>query len=274
MQANQSQFQGRELISTRVLAAPPDLAWKLWTDPEHLARWWGPFGFSLTTHSMDLRVGGLWHFTMHGPDGTDFPNYVRYTDLEVGKLLAYEQDNGADAAEPIHFRVQISFTELGGGDDVRTLVAMRHLFDTPEELFAVESKYGVSKGGQEHFARMIEYAAKVRQGLHDKDDAHLTWGQADDLEWQELPHGQRIKLLCSNQGIGLVLSEVPAGCVGPVHFHPGPESIYVLEGSVISNGIELKAGCGAIHSGGTEHREFRSETGARFLVVFTLPSAQ
>lgn len=50
----------RELTITRILPAPRPLVWKVWTDPVHLARWWGPKGFSTTTREMDLRPGGIW----------------------------------------------------------------------------------------------------------------------------------------------------------------------------------------------------------------------
>ena len=61
----------REIASTRVFAAPRELVWKAWTDPKHIEQWWGPIGFTTTTKEFDLRPGGKWLHTMHGPDGTD-----------------------------------------------------------------------------------------------------------------------------------------------------------------------------------------------------------
>jgi uncharacterized protein YndB with AHSA1/START domain len=66
----------RSIIGSRVLDAPRELVFKAFTDPQHLAAWWGPDGFSLTTHSFDFRVGGVWRFVMHGPDGRDYQNRV------------------------------------------------------------------------------------------------------------------------------------------------------------------------------------------------------
>lgn len=51
------------------------------TDASAISNWWGPNGFRTTTASKDVRVGGAWVFTMHGPDGTDLPNHVLYTDV-------------------------------------------------------------------------------------------------------------------------------------------------------------------------------------------------
>ena len=54
---------------SRVLDAPRDLVWKARTELEHLAQWWGPQGFTTTTHQRELKPGGVWHYGMHGPDG-------------------------------------------------------------------------------------------------------------------------------------------------------------------------------------------------------------
>jgi len=69
----------REIAATRVFDAPRSLVWTVWTDPKHLAEWWGPNGFTTTTKVFDLRPGGEWLFTMHGPDGTDYRNDITFT---------------------------------------------------------------------------------------------------------------------------------------------------------------------------------------------------
>ena len=60
-----------EVLITRIFDAPRDLVFKAWTEPEHLARWWGPRGFTLLSCEMDLRPGGSYRFHMRGPDGDD-----------------------------------------------------------------------------------------------------------------------------------------------------------------------------------------------------------
>ena len=59
----------RSIIGTRVFDAPRELVFEAFTDVKHLARWWGPGGFTTTTHAIDVRPGGVWRFVMHGPDG-------------------------------------------------------------------------------------------------------------------------------------------------------------------------------------------------------------
>src|SRR5207253_3226800 len=64
----------REIIATRIFEAPREVVFRMWTDPNHIVRWWGPNGFTTTMQEMDVRPGGVWQFIMHGPDGRDYPN--------------------------------------------------------------------------------------------------------------------------------------------------------------------------------------------------------
>ncbi len=67
---------GREIVVTRLINAPRELVFDAWTTPEHVAQWWGPDGFTTTTHEMEVRPGGHWRLIMHGPDGTDYNNHI------------------------------------------------------------------------------------------------------------------------------------------------------------------------------------------------------
>ena len=89
--------KSNEIKITRVYDAPVKTVWDAWTDPEQVAQWWGPRGFTLTTHSKDLRVGGHWRYTMHGPDGTDFENTTKYFEVEKYSRLVY--DHGGNDVE-------------------------------------------------------------------------------------------------------------------------------------------------------------------------------
>lgn len=62
-----------EIVITRVFDAPRSLVFKAWTDPKHVAQWWGPKGFTTRVTEMDLRSGGQWRYVMIGPDGTEYP---------------------------------------------------------------------------------------------------------------------------------------------------------------------------------------------------------
>jgi uncharacterized protein YndB with AHSA1/START domain len=101
-----------EIRLTRVYDAPVKAVWDAWTDPQQVAQWWGPRGFTITTHSKDLRPGGHWNYTMHGPDGTDFLNTTTYLEVEQYAKLVY--DHGATETQPPLFRVTVLFSEQRG----------------------------------------------------------------------------------------------------------------------------------------------------------------
>src|SRR5262245_36352617 len=66
----------REIVITRLINAHRALVFEAWITPEYVAKWWGPNGFTNTIHEMDVRPGGVWRFTMHGPAGVDYPNRI------------------------------------------------------------------------------------------------------------------------------------------------------------------------------------------------------
>ncbi|MEI9953769.1 MAG: SRPBCC family protein [Pseudomonadota bacterium] len=107
-----SKSKANEIHLARVYDAPLKAVWDAWTEPEQVAQWWGPRGFTLTHHSKELRPGGIWHYTMHGPDGTDYENKTLYLEVEKHAKLVYDH-GGNDERAPL-FRVTALFSELGG----------------------------------------------------------------------------------------------------------------------------------------------------------------
>src|SRR5437868_8082059 len=80
----------REVIFSRLLDAPRELAWKVWSDVQHLHQWWGPAGFTTTTHEFQFVPNGEWRFIMHGPNGIDYPNRVIFREIVPPSRLVYE----------------------------------------------------------------------------------------------------------------------------------------------------------------------------------------
>ena len=142
----------RELSVTRLLNAPRELVWEVWTNPKHITHWWGPTGFSTTTHKMDLKPGGVWRFMMHGPDGTDFPNKIIFIEVKKPELLVYKH-SGEDHTEDIKFHVTVNFEKQGN----KTKLTMRSLFDSPEELERVIREYGAKEGMYQTVDRLAAY---------------------------------------------------------------------------------------------------------------------
>jgi uncharacterized protein YndB with AHSA1/START domain len=118
--------RSNEIAITRIYDAPLRAVWDAWTDPKQVAMWWGPRGFSITTHARDLRSGGHWNYTMHGPDGVDYPNKTHYLEVEKYARLVY--DHGGSDDRPPLFRVTVAFSEAGG----KTKMDMRMTVATPE----------------------------------------------------------------------------------------------------------------------------------------------
>ena len=145
-----------EIRTTRVFNAPRDLVFRAWTTPDHLARWWGPTGFTLTTHSADIRAGGQWRFTMHGPDGRDYPNLITFHDVTPPARLAYSQ-GGEAGVEPVAFEVTITFEELS---PTRTKLTMVMAFPTAAMKKYVVDNYGAIEGLAQHLARLEEFLAQ------------------------------------------------------------------------------------------------------------------
>lgn len=155
MSATASLYEAaNEIRITRVYDAPVSLVWDAWTKEEHVGHWWGPRGFTITTHSKALREGGTWVYTMHGPDGKDWPNFTRYHVVEPHAKLVY--DHGAtDADAKPMFHVTATFTDRGG----KTELDMHMRFATAEE--AQQSRAFIkAAGGTGTWDRLAEYLEK------------------------------------------------------------------------------------------------------------------
>ncbi|NLP82141.1 polyketide cyclase, partial [Acinetobacter baumannii] len=112
----------REIISTRIIDAPRERVFQAWTDPEQLAQWWGPKGFTNTFHEFELKPGGHWRFIMHGPDGTDYPNHSVFVEIVKPERLVFDHQSSP------RFRVVATFTEEAG----KTKITFRMIFPSAE----------------------------------------------------------------------------------------------------------------------------------------------
>jgi uncharacterized protein YndB with AHSA1/START domain len=142
----------REIIITRTLNALPELVFEAWTNPEHVAQWWGPNGFTNTIHEMDVRPGGVWRFIMHGPDGVDYPNKIVFKEVIRPALLSYTHGSGDDD-DGSQFEVVVTFSQVGD----KTELTMRSLFATKEARDFVVEKFGAIEGGKQTVNRLEAY---------------------------------------------------------------------------------------------------------------------
>lgn len=146
----------REIIITRVFNAPRELVFDVWTDPNHVGHWWGPTGFTTTTHEMEVRPGGVWRFIMHGPDGVDYKNRIVYQEVVRPERLVYLHDDDSEE-NAREFHVTVTFTEQEG----RTGLTMRTLFATAGERDMVVKEFSAIEGGNQTLDRFGEHLAKI-----------------------------------------------------------------------------------------------------------------
>jgi uncharacterized protein YndB with AHSA1/START domain len=150
----------REIVTSRVLDAPREVVFEAWSSPLHLARWWGPNGFKTTTHAFAFRPGGTWRHTMHGPDGTDFPNRIVYDEIVAPKRIAYSHHGGIDGV-PAQFQSTVTFDDEKG----KTRITMRAVFSTAAERDAVVKKYGAVEGAKQTLGRLADHVASGEKPL-------------------------------------------------------------------------------------------------------------
>jgi len=149
--------QPHELRLIRVYDAPAKLIWTVWTEDKHVIHWWGPRGFTLTTKSKDVCPGGKWIYTMHAPDGVDYPNMTTYHEVIPYKKLVY--DHGATETTPPLFRVTVTFEEHQG----KTVMDMIMAFESPQAAQEIK-KFIKQAGGDATWDRLAEYLEREKSG--------------------------------------------------------------------------------------------------------------
>jgi len=108
-------FAEREVTITRVFAAPRALVFKAWTDPQHLAQWWGPHGFTTPVCEFDAHVGGALRIHMRGPDGTIYPMHGVIRELVTPERLVFSSVATDAASKPLLEQLTtITFVEQNG----------------------------------------------------------------------------------------------------------------------------------------------------------------
>ena len=151
----------REILATRTFDAPRDLVFKMWTDPKHIAQWWGPKGFTTTIYEMDVKPGGVWRFVMHGPDGVDYQNKVVYLEIVKPERIVYSHVSGPQ------FQMTVTFAEDGD----KTRLTARMLFESPSQRDKVAKEFGAIEGLKQTLECLEQHLATIAA----KDSS--TYGQ-------------------------------------------------------------------------------------------------
>lgn len=146
-----SETTDRELAITRLIKAPRELVFEVWTDPDHIKNWWGPNGFTNTIYKMDVRPGGEWEFVMHGPDGVDYKNKSVFVEVVKPERIVFDHITGPK------FRTSVQFTEQGNN----TLLSMRMLFESAEELKKAVETFKADEGLKQNIDRLEGYLSRM-----------------------------------------------------------------------------------------------------------------
>src|SRR3954451_14232220 len=102
----------REIVISRLISAPREVVFEAFTEVRHLSQWWGPNGFTTTTRAFEFRVGGAWDFVMHAPDGTDYQEWITWTEITPPERIAWLHGDSPD--DPDVFESLLTFSAEGG----------------------------------------------------------------------------------------------------------------------------------------------------------------
>jgi len=151
MESNNS-TNDRELLILRTLDAPIELVWEAWTTPDHIAKWWGPDGFTNTITEMDVIPGGEWNLTMHGPDGTDYKNRSIFKEIIYHKKIVYQHISSPGFIATIEFEAKGEQTHL----------TWHMLFESAEQFIGVVKTFKADEGLRQNVVKLNVYLAGLK----------------------------------------------------------------------------------------------------------------
>jgi uncharacterized protein YndB with AHSA1/START domain len=197
--ASAANTSDREVVVTRVLDAPREMVFDMWTDPKHVAQWWGPNGFTNTIHEMDVRPGGVWRLVMHAPNGRNYNTKIVYLEIARPERLVYKHDP-EEGYELVNCEVTVTFAEEGR----RTRITIQMLFPTAAERDQEVENNGIIEGGNQTLARLAQHLIQNMSKSSESGPELLikrvfeaprrlvyeAWTKPEHLErWQGAPEG-------------------------------------------------------------------------------------
>jgi uncharacterized protein YndB with AHSA1/START domain len=145
----------RQLVISRAISAPREVVFEAFTEVRHLSRWWGPEGFTTTTRAFEFRVGGEWEFVMHGPDGTDYQEWITWTEIVPPERIVLR--HGEFRGDPNAFDSVLTFE----ADGAATQIEMRTVFPTKALRDEAVEKYHAIEGGHQTLSNLAAYITEI-----------------------------------------------------------------------------------------------------------------
>jgi uncharacterized protein YndB with AHSA1/START domain len=142
-----------EISISRLINAPRELVFEVWTDPDHIKNWWGPDGFTNTIHTMDIKPGGIWELVMHGPDGTDYKNKSIFKEIVKPERLVYEHQSSPK------FTATVTFEAQGN----KTLLLWKMTFESAEAMEKVVKTFKADEGLKQNIEKLEAYVVEGKR---------------------------------------------------------------------------------------------------------------
>jgi uncharacterized protein YndB with AHSA1/START domain len=115
--------------TSREIPATIEQVFAAFCDPNRLARWWGPAGFTNTFQTCEIKTGGKWCFVMRGPDGKDYKNESVFAEIDAPHKIVIQHKNGPK------YELTILLTQRGE----RTVVDWSQVFESADVAKRIES---------------------------------------------------------------------------------------------------------------------------------------
>ena len=149
-----TQADSTEILIEHVFDAPRELVWKAWTDPEHVAKWWGPHGMTTRVDELDLRRGGRWRYVMMAPDGSEYPQKGVFREIVPPETIVTSAEFEVGAEGPHKVILTYRFDDLGD----KTKLTMRSGMYLP---MSEQEQMGVIEGWNSNFDSLDDYLATL-----------------------------------------------------------------------------------------------------------------
>jgi uncharacterized protein YndB with AHSA1/START domain len=171
-EANAAQSAGREFIVTRVFDAPRELVWKACTESERLAQWWGPKGFAISVRKLDLRPGGVFHYSMRTPDGREMWGKFVYREIVKPERIvfvnSFSDEKGGVTRNPwlADWPLEVLNTQTFAEHEGKTTLTLRGgpINASEAERKTFEAGFGsMQKGFAGTFDQLAEYLASAQR---------------------------------------------------------------------------------------------------------------
>ncbi|MEO5859998.1 MAG: SRPBCC domain-containing protein [Pyrinomonadaceae bacterium] len=154
----------KELVIARDFAAPRELVWRVWNEPAHIEKWFGPKGFRTKVRSMDFRKGGKWEYVMIGPDGLEYPFGGIYLEVDPIERVVSTDDFGEEFQErspEMSMPKIISVTTLFEDRGEATRIVIKTIHASAEDKKKHE-EMGVEEGWASSFEKIDVYLTELK----------------------------------------------------------------------------------------------------------------